>query len=319
MLGRRLYHEDYQQKRLSQRDVGLTEVGDSLPLGDNILGLQLSVIRETVTTGSFPSDLSSPTSHNLVDGTRNRAVIRRQEPDNWSDKVRLEHINHLLRPDRLGHGSSGRGGNDVDLDVVSCTFNGQGLGQTDNGRLGGRVVGLTKVAVETDTGSGGDDSSVLLVLEDGPDGFGALYEATSVHGGIPRATETHLVGTLQVNGNDSIPLGGSHSLERLVPQDTGIRNQHMNGSKRIHGSLDDRLPVFCREGSSNSLTTGRLDFLDDLVGAGGGDIVDDDVGAEFAVHVGVGSTETGAGAGDDDGLTLEVYFRIGLGVGFDGL
>lgn len=163
----------------SNMGLRLTKVGDSLPLGDNVLGLQLSVIGETVTTGSFPSDLRSPTSHDLVDGTRYGAIIRGQETDNRRDKVGLEHVNHLLRPNSLGHGGARGGGNDVDLDVVSCTFNGQGLGQTDNGRLGGRVVGLTKVAVETDTGSGRDDSSVLLVLEDGPDGFGALQSRMS--------------------------------------------------------------------------------------------------------------------------------------------
>jgi hypothetical protein len=127
-----------------------------------------------MTSSSFPSNLRSPTSHDLVNRARDRAVFRRQETDNGSDKVGLEHVDHLLRPDRLGHGGSRGGSNDVDLDVVSGTLNGQGLGQTDDGRLGGRIVGLAKVAVETDTGGGGDDSSILLVLEDGPDGFGAL-------------------------------------------------------------------------------------------------------------------------------------------------
>lgn len=130
---------------------------------------------------------------------------------------------------------------------------------------------------------------------------------------------THLVSTLQVNGNDSIPLGSSHSLERFVPQDTGIRDQHMNRSERIHGSLDDCLPVFCREGRSNSLTTGGLDFLNDLVGAGGGDIVNDDVGAEFTVHERIRSTETCSGAGDDDGLSFEVDLAVLLRVRLDGL
>ena len=56
---------------------------------------------------------------------------------------------------------------------------------------------------------------------------------------------------------------------------------------------------------------GKVVTLDDLVnnyfGAFLVDIINDNVGTEFCIHVGVGTSNSSASASDDHGLPIEAY------------
>lgn len=56
---------------------------------------------------------------------------------------------------------------------------------------------------------------------------------------------------------------------------------------------------------------GKILTLDDLVNNSIGafliDIIDDDVGSKFCIHVSVGTSNSSASASDDHGLPIEAY------------
>lgn len=65
------------------------------------------------------------------------------------DVLGLESIKKVLGHDSRGHTGSSNGGDGVDADVLVETFDGQAVGETEEGQFGRTVVGLTSVSVKT--------------------------------------------------------------------------------------------------------------------------------------------------------------------------
>src|SRR5579859_3645410 len=64
--------------------------------------------------------------------------------------------------------------NNVCDNVVLGTFLCEGFRESNHSQFGCRVVGLSERSVETCSGCGIDDSSILLLSEDRPTSFGSL-------------------------------------------------------------------------------------------------------------------------------------------------
>ena len=125
----------------------------------------------------------------------------------------------------------------------------------------------------------------------------------------------HLKHIPKVHSKHNIPLLRSQSQERLVAQDTSISDQDMNTTKLLQSDLHDLVTILGRADGCSSFASSCNDLVDNSSGTLLADIVDDDVGAEFAVHESVGTSEAGSSTGDDDGLTVETDGWVGLGVG----
>lgn len=135
--------------------------------------------------------------------------------------------------------------NDVAEDVVLDALLGQGLGEANHGELGGRVVGLTEAAEQAGGRSGVDDTAVLLLAEMGPGGAGAL------------------IGALDVDLHDEVPVLVLDVLEGDVAQDTGVVEEDIDAAKRLDGRLDDALAVLDAVVVGDGLAASGLDLVDD--------------------------------------------------------
>lgn len=71
-------------------------------------------------------------------------------------------------------------GNNVGNNVVFGTLLGQGLGETDLTKLGGRVVRLSEATEETRGGGGVDHAAELLLPEVRPSGTSTLSQTISL-------------------------------------------------------------------------------------------------------------------------------------------
>lgn len=216
---------------------------------------------------------------------------------------RWEGLGHLLTD----------GSNDVAENVVLGALLGQGLGEADHGQLCGRVVCLAEAAEEAGGRGSVDDAAKLLLAKMGPGGAGAL------------------VGALDVNIDDEVPVGVLDVLEADVAKDAGVIEEDVDAPKGLDGGVDDAMAVFDAVVVGGSLATGGFDLIDDdvrglesrsvcrigrtsrsahLVGValaleGAAEVVDDDAGTARGEEEGVGLAEAAASAGDDDDLAVE--------------
>ncbi|KAG9533311.1 multifunctional beta-oxidation protein-like protein, partial [Aureobasidium melanogenum] len=207
----------------------VTEVGNSLPLSTDMFRSQLDINREAVSSRSLPASLCSPTGTDLVKSTsaRLRHHVRAQKHDKRCNIVRLEGLDHLLGHDGTGHVCTSIWCNGVDQDVILLTFSSKSSGETKDTALGGGVVGLAEVTVDT-TGAGSvDDSAVLLLQEVRPCSLG------------------NLVGSSQVNIQNLIKLLVVHVGKGLVAEDTCVVDNDVNATISINGGLDDCIAIFC--------------------------------------------------------------------------
>ena len=144
--------------------------------------------------------------------------------------------------------------NNGSFDPILGALNSKGLRERDQTHLRGRVVRLTKVAVQTGGGSGVYNSAELLFPENGPNGLRAS------------------VGTLEVDGLDLVPFRIGHVPETmrwgivrklansqefwilpLIPQDSGIVDQDCDSAERVQSRLNDGSTVCHGRGVRYSL------------------------------------------------------------------
>jgi len=125
-----------------------------------------------------------------------------KEADEGSHKLGRECLDHLLGHDGGGEAGAGVGGDGADDDVVLGALGGKGEREAEDTGLGGRVVGLAKVTVETDGGGGVDDATVLLLDHVVVGGLGDL------------------VGAADVDLLDDVPVVVGQALEGFVTEDT---------------------------------------------------------------------------------------------------
>lgn len=141
------------------------------------------------------------------------------------------------------------GGNDVAQNVVLGTLLGQSLGEANHGQLGGRVVGLAKVAEQTGSGGGVDDTTELLFPEVRPGGAGAL------------------VGASDMDLHDQVPVLILHVLQADIAEDAGVVEQDVNSAKGLDGRVNDAVTVLDAVVVGNSLAARGLDLVDDNIGS----------------------------------------------------
>ena len=194
---------------------------------------------EENTTRTFPTDLSKETSSNLKYLSRDLSAVTGQVQDQWGNFFWRQLLQDLRRQHTLGHSGSCQWSNYISLNVVLVTLLGQGLSKTNKTHLGGRVVGLTKVSVQTSRRSSIDNTTILLLTEVRPSGLG------------------HLEGTVQVNVQNQLEILFLHLLERSITQNTSVIDDHMDSTKVLDGSLNNLVSiqnvVVVGHGNSSSL------------------------------------------------------------------
>lgn len=144
--------------------------------------------------------------------------------------------------------------------------------------------------------TGVDDTTELLLAEDGPSSL------------------EDLVGTINVDLEDQVPLLIGHTGKGNILQDTGVVDDNINATEGLHGGLDNLLTIENRVVVGDGLSTGGTDLLDDnigstgrgsLAGVGSAKIVDDDRGTAGTESQSVGASESTTGTGDDDDTAVE--------------
>lgn len=246
--------------------LAVVKVGNLLvPHGLDGLRGELHINRELSTSTALPSGLTSPSGARLEETACRLAghLVGRHDQHDWDDVVGLEGADHLLGHDRGGHGGTGIGRDVVDEDVVLLALTGESTTESKDATLGCGVVGLAKVTVDTGGGGGVDDTTVFLLEEVGPCGFGGLVSAAEMD--VHDLLE-HLV---------------FHIVEGLVAEDSGVVDQaerseslvnyvknvfpshsHINTAKVVNRSRNNLFAVLGTALDTNSLAAHLLDLLD---------------------------------------------------------
>src|SRR5215217_733554 len=136
---------------------------------------------------------------------------------------------HLVE-DLLGHGRDHLGGDEpgrdrVDRDPLAGRLKGQAVGQPEQARLGGRVVGLADVALLADDRADVDDPAVAAVQH--------MLE----HG------MTQIERARQVNSDHPVPVLGRHLADGAVDGDAGVVDQDVQLPVLLQHLGDDPLAV----------------------------------------------------------------------------
>lgn len=82
---------------------------------------------------SLPPNTSNPTSTNLINTLSRLALFTSQISNNRRYEIRREGNHHLLWPNGSSHGSSGVGSDRIGENIVFGSFDGEGLGESENG------------------------------------------------------------------------------------------------------------------------------------------------------------------------------------------
>jgi hypothetical protein len=101
--------------------------------------------------------------------------------DQRNNSLGAELLEDLRRHDGFGQTRSGQRSNNVGCDVVFLALLSKSLSKADECKLGGRVVGLAKVAVEASSGSSVDDAAKLLFAEVRPSSLGNFVGAVNMN------------------------------------------------------------------------------------------------------------------------------------------
>ena len=246
--------------------LGVGEVGDLIPLLDDGTGGVALIGLEEKTGGALPAELGNVATTNLEDGAGLAGVVLVGKDSNeGDDPLRLHEGKNIRGHNGLGHAAGGDGSNDVGENVVLDALLGEGLGEADHGELGGRVVGLAKVTEETGGGGGVDDATELLLAEVGPGGAGSL------------------VGALDVDLEDEVPVLILHVLEGDVAEDTGVVDEDIDAAELLDGGLDDLVAVLDAVVVGDGLAASGLDLVDNHIGSLFGWFVSGDDGGESAL------------------------------------
>lgn len=178
------------------------------------------------------------------------------------------------------------GGNNIGQDVVLDAFLGKGFCEADHGELGRRVVGLAEVSKQASSRGCIDDTSVLLFSEVWPGGASAL------------------VGTLDMDLVDKIPVLVCDVLEADIAEDASVVEEDIDAAKSLDSGVDDAVAELDAVVVGNGLA------------ASGSDLVDYDISslqsgvrwlAKFYRHCASGMMRMGIAASTGRQLTLEEF------------
>ena len=183
-------------------------------------------------------------------------------------------------------------GEGVGGDVSSGDFLGDGLGQADEGGLGGGVVGLAGVAGDAHDGGHVDDAAASLADHEGQDGPGAEESAAEIH----------------VEG--VVPFGGSHAHEESIIADSRVIDENINAIPLLTDGGDHLLYLGFVGNvglKGEGLAALGRDFIHELVSEGfAGVVVDGDFDAFGGESEGYGASDAAGGAGDEGYMAIEV-------------
>ena len=142
-----------------------------------------------------------------------------------NDSLGAELLENLRRHDGLSQTRSGQRSNNVGCDVVFLALLGKSLSKADKRKLSGRVVGLAKVTVEASSRSSVDNAAKLLLAEVGPSSLGDL------------------VGAVNVDSVNEIPVLVGQVLERNIAENSGVVDDNVNGTEGLDSGLDNLVTV----------------------------------------------------------------------------
>ena len=242
--------------------VDLAQVG-----ADSLRG----VLGEDDAVGLGHEDPGDPPAGHGVDVAVDRALLMRKECHQGTDGLGRD-LGDEVSQDVLGHPGRGDRSDGVDLDVVAGALDRQDTGQPGQPGLGRAVVGLSKVAEQPGGRAGVHDAAIALFAHDA---IGRLAD---------------IEGTLEVHVDHRIDHGRVHVVERLVPQDAGVVDQHVDPAEGVQGGLHDPLAAFR---GRHAVAVGRRDATH------GGDLLDHPVCGErrgtTAIQCGAGVVHQDAG------------------------
>ena len=122
----------------------------------------------------------------------------------------------------LGHGSLDKAGsNGVAANIARAEFLGDGTREADDSSLGGRIVALTRIAVEANDRADVDDRAGTLLHHHGGKGLGVVEDRT------------------EVDLKDEIPVLDTHAEDELVFGDTSIVDEDVEASVVVGNPLGD--------------------------------------------------------------------------------
>ena len=120
---------------------------------------------------------------------------------------------------------------------------------------------------------------------------------------------------------DQIPVDVLHFLERDVPEDACVIDEHIHSSETVQGSLDDLVSELNRVVVGHSHSALGLDFVDHLIGSlvvvalsavGASQVIDDYFGASGGEEQGVLFADSVACSGDYDYFSVESQSHVSI-------
>ena len=182
-----------------------------------------------------------------------RRVLGHEIKQSRRDRFRRENGEHFGRHQSLGHPRGGRRCEAVHSNVVLRAFDGKRLHQTHQRHLGGTVVGLPKIAIQTGRRGGHHDAPVLLRTHDVPHRLGANGCTHQMH--VKHQTK----------------IAQCHFAEAFVAQNARVVNQNIDAAPRVnrssnHGGNGDFISH--RSVIGNSRSTCGTYLIDHPIGGG---------------------------------------------------
>ena len=107
-------------------------------------------------TGDIGSQIAGQEEESIGNILRLSHSSQRDVLDNW--------LNHLIRKDSYHIGAGNSRGDGVDADIIAAKLAREGLCQTIDGKLGGRITAAAALSVKADDGTGVDDNSATLLF-----------------------------------------------------------------------------------------------------------------------------------------------------------
>jgi hypothetical protein len=138
--------------------------------------------------------------------------------------------------------------NNIGMNVIFRPLLRQRFREANQSQLGSRIIALAKASKKTRGRRSINDPSILLFSE------------------IRPSSSSTFVGTLNMNGDDQIPVLVFHVLETDVSEDTSIVDQDIDSAIVLDGGVDDLLAV-CDAVVVRYCSAARgFDFIDDDIG-----------------------------------------------------
>ena len=155
---------------------------DFLPVRMNLFGSRRIIRISQLNRGTGQYGCPVEIAHAAVeDRSGFPAFIAAEIHHHGGDKLRFRFFEKLGWHDIFGQPRGGNGGHGIHLDVVFFPFQFQGVHQSHQPHLGGRIIGLAEISIQAGRRSGHDDPPVSIFFHQRHGRTGHMISTVQMH------------------------------------------------------------------------------------------------------------------------------------------